>query len=344
MAAKFRWGVLGAAKIARTKVIPATMASHLCEVVAVASRDIAKARSAADSAGVAKAYGSYDELLADPDIDAIYNPLPNHMHVDWSIKAAEAGKHVLCEKPIGLDANDCLRLIETRDRTGVRIGEAFMVRSHPQWLRLRELGQDGSIGNLRCIVAAFSYFNNDPANVRSIPEWGGGALMDIGCYPVQISRFLYQEEPVRVTAMLERDPALGIDRLTTGLMEFPSGHAMFTCGTQMVPHQRVHIIGSKSRVEVQIPFNAPPDWSARIAIDPGVDVHGTGTTTEEFPACDQYTAQADAFCLAVRNGTEVPTPLEDSLKNMRVIDALFRAAREGCWVPRLGSSFDIIGR
>ncbi len=333
MSSKIRWGVLGAARIARVRVIPAIQASTSGKVTALASRDIEKARSAAADGGIDRAYGSYEELLADPDVDAIYNPLPNHLHVPWSIRAAEAGKHVLCEKPIGLSAEECRQLMEARDRTGVCIGEAFMVRSHPQWRRARELVRGGAIGDLRCVIGTFSYFNNDPDNVRSVPEWGGGALLDIGCYPVQIARFLYGEEPLRVTAMIERDPVLKIDRLTTGLLEFASGHAMFTCGTQMVPHQRVQIIGSKARLEMQIPFNAPPDWAARISIDPGQDVFGTGTTFEDFPVCNQYTAQADGFCAAIRDGTAPPTPLEDSLGNMRTIDALFRAAREHTWIP-----------
>jgi predicted dehydrogenase len=258
-----RWGVLGVAKIATKKVIPAMQQAAACQIAAIASRDLEKAIAAAAELGIARAYGSYEELLADPEIDAVYNPLPNHLHVPWSIRAAEAGKHVLCEKPVSLNVAECRALIDVRDRTGVKIGEAFMVRTHPQWLRARELVRSGELGRLRTIVSAFSYFNRDPANVRNVADWGGGALMDIGCYPIQISRFLFDEEPIHVAGRIERDPDFGVDRLTSGLLEFPSGHSVFTCGTQMVPYQRVQILCERGRIEVEIPFNgsAPaPAW------------------------------------------------------------------------------------
>lgn len=323
---KVKWGVLGAAKIARVKVIPAMQAGGWSEIAAIASRDGEKARQTADELGIGKAYGSYEELLSDPDIEAIYNPLPNHLHVPWSIRAAEAGKHVLCEKPISLSVAECRDLIAARDRTGVKVGEAFMVRTHPQWIRVREMVRSGEIGELRAVLGAFSYFNRDPQNVRNVREWGGGALMDIGCYPIQISRFLFEQEPIRSTGAIERDPEFGVDRLTSGLLEFPTGHCVFTCGTQMVYHQRIQVLGTKARIEVEIPFNAPPDRPCRIFIDPGTDVFGTGTRTEEFAICDQYTIQGDEFSRAIREGGEVPTPLEDSLRNMEVIEAIFKSA------------------
>ena len=329
---KVRWGVLGVAKIARVKVIPAMQAGTWSSVEAIASRDIGKARQAAEELGIAKAYGSYEELLADPDIDAVYNPLPNHLHVPWSIRAAEAGKHVLCEKPIGLSAAECRSLIEARDRMGVQIGEAFMVRTHPQWVRTRDLVQSKAIGDLRTVMGSFNYFNRDPDNIRSVPEWGGGALMDIGCYPVQIARYLFGCEPLRVVGCLETDPELGIDRLTSALLEFATGQCLFTCSTQSIYHQGVEIFGTTGRIVVEIPFNAPPDRPCRIFLDPGEDVFGTGTVAEEFPVCDQYTIQGDAFSRAVLKEGEVPTPLEDSLGNMQVIDALFQSARTGAWV------------
>jgi predicted dehydrogenase len=321
-----RWGVLGVAKIATKKVIPAMQQGRNCRIAAIASREPEKARSAAAELGIPRAYGSYEEILADREIDAIYNPLPNHLHVPWSIKAAEAGKHVLCEKPISLSVAECRALIDVRNRTGVKIGEAFMVRTHPQWVRAREIVRSGDAGPLRAIVSAFSYFNRDPANVRNVPEWGGGALMDIGCYPIQISRFLFGEEPVHVSGRIERDPEFGIDRLTSGLLEFPSGHSVFTCGTQMVPYQRVQILCERCRIEVEIPFNAPPDRSCRISVDNGADVFGTGTRVEELSVCDQYTLQGEAFSRAILDNTEVPTPLEDSIRNMAVIEAVFRSA------------------
>ncbi len=328
---KVRWGVLGVAKIATKKVIPAMQLGEMTEVVAIASRDLGKSQLAAADLGIERAYGSYDDLLADPDVEAIYNPLPNHLHVPWSIKAAEAGKHVLCEKPIALTVAETRELIAARDRTGVRIGEAFMVRTHPQWVRSRELVETGAIGKLLAIVSTFSYFNADPANIRNILNLGGGGLMDIGCYPIQISRFLFGREPERVTGMIERDPESGVDRLTSGMLDFGNGQAVFTCSTQMVPYQRVQILGTKARIEIEIPFNAPPDQPCRISIDSGADLFGGGIHTEEFPVCDQYTIQGDAFSRAIREGTEVPTPLEDSIGNMAVIEALFQSERSGRW-------------
>ncbi len=323
---KVRWGVLGAAKIATAKVIPAMQRGSACEVTAIASRDLARARDAAARLEIPRAYGSYEELLGDPDIDAVYNPLPNHLHVPWSIRAAEAGKHVLCEKPIALSVAETRQLIDARDRTGVRIGEAFMVRTHPQWVRARELVRSGAIGDLRAVVAAFSYFNRDPQNIRNVVEWGGGALMDIGCYPIQISRFLFGREPMRVAGAVERDPDMGIDRLTSGLLDFGAGHAVFTCSTQAVAFQRVQVIGTARRIEIEIPFNAPPDRPCRILIDDGSDLHGGRVRIETFPVCDQSTSQGDLFSRAIREGGEVPTPLEDSLGNMAVIENILAQA------------------
>ncbi|HZU28829.1 MAG TPA: Gfo/Idh/MocA family oxidoreductase [Bryobacteraceae bacterium] len=329
---KVHWGVLGVARIATVKVIPAMQRGEMSEVTAIASRDARKAREAAAELGIPRWYGSYEELLADPDIEAVYNPLPNHLHVPWSIRAAEAGKHVLCEKPIGLSTAECCALIAARDRTGVKIGEAFMVRTHPQWLRARELVRSGGIGALRAIMTGFSYFNDDPANIRNQADIGGGGLMDIGCYPIQISRFLFEEEPRRVAALMERDPGMEVDRLTSAILEFPSGQALFTCGTQLVPWQRVQILGTRGRIEVEIPFNAPPNQPCRIFIDDGSDLFGAGIRVEEFPVVNQYTIQADAFSRAIRGHGEVPTPLEDSLRNMAVIDAIFRATGSGQWI------------
>jgi predicted dehydrogenase len=332
MSEKVRWGILGAAKIATQKVIPAMQRGAHSEMVGIASRDLDKARKAAADLKIPKAYGSYEELLADPEIEVVYNPLPNHLHVPWSIRAAEAGKHVLCEKPIALTVAECRTLIAARDRTGVKIGEAFMVRTHPQWLRAREIVRSGQIGDFRAMQCAFSYFNRDPANIRNVEKWGGGALMDIGCYPIQISRFVFGQEPLRVVGKVERDPEFATDRLISAILDFPSGQCVFTCSTQLVPYQRVQLFGTRGRVEVEIPFNAPPDRPCRIFVDNGADVFGSGIKTEELPTCDQYTIQGDLFSLAVRQGGEVPTPLEDSIGNMQVIEALFRSAREDTWI------------
>ena len=326
-----RWGVLGAAHIALTKVIPAMQQSAHSPVVAIASRDLRKAQAAAKQLGIPKAYGSYEELIADPDVEAIYNPLPNHLHVPWSIKAAEAGKHVLCEKPLALSAHEIAQLVEVRDRMGVQIGEAFMVRTHPQWAAVRELIAEGRIGELRMVVGHFSYFRREPADIRSHTEWGGGALMDIGCYPITLSRWLFGEEPTDVVGVFDRDPELHIDRLTSGLLQFPSGQASFTCATQLVAHQRVQVYGTEGRIEIEIPFNAPPDLECRIFIDDGSRLAGASAETITLPAVDQYRLQAERFSEAVRGVGVVPVSLEDAIGNMAVIDALFRSGKTGRW-------------
>ena len=331
MGNKVRWGVLGAAHIAVRKVIPAMQKGEWSEVTAIASRDRNKAQDAARALGIAKAYGSYEELLLDPEIEAIYNPLPNHLHVPWTLKAVEAGKHVLCEKPLSLTAEEASTLVAVRNRAGVKIGEAFMVCTHPQWLRARELIASGRIGELRSIVGFFSYFNRDIKNIRNIPAFGGGALMDIGCYPIKTSRFVFGEEPSRVLGLVERDADMRIDRLTSAILDFPSGQSIFTCSTQLVPYQRMQFLGTRGRIEIEIPFNAPNDRPCRIFIDDGRDVFGGGVSTEAFPTCDQYTIQGDAFSKAVREGGEAPVSVEDAIKNMAVIEAVFRSAESGQW-------------
>jgi predicted dehydrogenase len=328
---KVRWGVLGAANIATKKVIPGMQKGEWSVITAIASREPSKAEEAAHRLGIPKAYGSYEELLADPEIEAIYNPLPNNLHVPWSIKAAQAGKHVLCEKPLSLTAAEAKALLAVRSRTGVRMGEAFMVRAHPQWLRTRELIRSDRIGRLCSIAGFFSYFNRDPGNIRNIPECGGGALMDIGCYPITVSRFIFGEEPSRVVGLIERDPDMKIDRLTSVIMEFPSGQSVFTCGTQLVPYQRMQFFGTLGRIEIEIPFNAPNDRPCRISIDDGQDVFGSGVSTETVPTCDQYMMQGDLFSKAIREGGEVPVSVEDAVKNMTVIEAIFRSAESGKW-------------
>ena len=328
---KVRWGVLGAARIAVQQVIPAMQRGEWSEIVAIGSRNQEKAELAASLLGVPRGYGSYEELLRDPEVEAVYNPLPNHLHVPWTLKALEAGKHVLCEKPLSLSAEEAMPLIAARDRAGVKVGEAFMVRTHPQWLRTREITASGEIGTLRSIAGHFSFFNRDAFNIRNVAEWGGGGLMDIGCYPITTSRFVFGEEPRRVMGLVERDPDMKIDRLTSAILDFPSGHSIFTCSTQLVPYQRMQFFGTKCRLEVEIPFNAPNDRPCRIFIDSGRDLFGGGVRTEQFPICDQYRIQGDVFSRAIREGGEVSVPLENGIKNMAVIDAIFRSAESGRW-------------
>jgi predicted dehydrogenase len=328
---KVRWGILGAASIAIRKVIPGMQQGEWSEVIAIASRDRAKAEDAGRALGVPRAYGSYQELLDDPEIEAIYNPLPNHLHVPWSIKAAEAGKHVLCEKPISLTVAEAKTLLAARNRAGVKIGEAFMVRTHPQWLRTRELIREGRIGKLRSITGFFSYFNDKPDDIRNIPAYGGGALLDIGCYPINISRFIFGEEPSRVIGLVERDPRMKTDRLTSAMLDFPSGQSTFTCSTQLTYSQSMQFYGTTGRLQVEIPFNAPFDRPCRIFLDDCRDLVGGGITTEIVPTCDQYTIQGDLFSKAIREGGDVPVPLEDAIANMAAIEAVFRSAESGKW-------------
>jgi predicted dehydrogenase len=327
---KLKVGILGVARIATTKVIPPMHDCHYAEPVAIASRSLDKAKAAAADLGLARAYGSYEELLADPDIDVIYNPLPNHEHVGWTIRAAEAGKHVLCEKPLGLDQADAARLLPVRDRTGRAIQEAFMVRTHPQWHKVRSILDSGRIGELRAITGHFSYFNNDPANVRNVKEWGGGGLLDIGCYPITTSRFVTGLEPTRVAAVLDHDPKTGIDRRGSVILDFGSFASTFTYGTQMAPRQTMVFVGDKGHVEVEIPFNAPNDRPCRLILDTG-QFRQEEREIVEVPVCDQYGIMMDAFAKAIIENNVQPVPLEDSLKNMRVIDAVFRAGASGGW-------------
>lgn len=332
---KLRWGVIGVAKIATEKVIPAMQGGELTEVAAIASRDVAKASDAAAKLGIDKAYGSYDELIADPDLDAIYNPLPNNLHREWTIKAAEAGKHVLCEKPLGMNAAEAEEVLVARDRTGVKIQEAFMVWTHPQWRRAVEICRSGQLGTVRSYSGYFSYFNDDPGNIRNLPETGGGALMDIGCYLLTTSRMIFGEEPRRVLALIDRDPRFDVDVLTSMVLDYPSGQAIGTCSTQMVAHQRVQLFGNAGRLEIEVPFNAPNDRPCRMWLDTEGDLFGRGVETIEIDSCDQYRVQSDEFSRAVLENTEVPYPLEMSVRNMRLIDALFRSAESGEWqAPR----------
>jgi predicted dehydrogenase len=322
---KVQWGILSTSRFALTKIIPALLRSNYADITAISSRDPAKARSIAKQLGIAKAYGSYEELLADPDVGVIYNPLPNHLHVPWSIKALEAGKHVLCEKPIGLSSAEAQQLLdESKKHPRLKIMEGFMYRHHPQWVHAKRLVEEGGIGELRTISSFFSYFNTEPDNIRNQPGIGGGVLMDIGCYNISLSRFIFNEEPRQVFGLVEYDPVFNTDRLASGILDFGRGTSSFTCSTQLAPYQRVNIFGTEGRVELEIPFNAPPDRPCRIWHQ-----HGEKLEEIEFGICDQYTIQGDLFSQAVLNDTPVPTPLEDAVANMKVIEAVFASGRSG---------------
>ncbi|MBI1900407.1 MAG: Gfo/Idh/MocA family oxidoreductase [Planctomycetia bacterium] len=322
-----RFGVLGVAKIAVEKVIPAMQQGQFTRVAAIASRSLEKAREAAARLGIPKAHGSYEALLADPEVDAVYNPLPNHLHVPWSTKALEAGKHVLCEKPIALSVAEAETLVSAgRKHPKLKLMEAFMYRLHSQWVTARRLVDEGRIGRLCTVSTLFSYFNRDPQNVRNLPDIGGGGLMDIGCYGISLARFLFSAEPSRVFGALEYDPDFHVDRLVSTVLDFGRGTATFTCGTQLTPYQRVQIMGDEGRVEIEIPFNAPPDRPCRLW-------HTWKSDTSEIslPVCNQYTIQGDLFAQAILNDAPVPTPIEDAVSNMRVIEAIVRSHASGRW-------------
>jgi len=344
---KVRWGVLGVANIATKKVIPAMQAGEWSTILGIASRDLTKAEQAATQLGIQKSYGSYEDLLEDSDIEAVYIPLPNHLHVEWTIKAAQAGKHVLCEKPIGLSVAEALSLLDVRESTGVKIQEAFMILTHPQWVAALNLIRDGRIGPVRSITSYFSYNNQDPKNIRNIRKIGGGGLMDIGCYLIFCSRLIFGSEPRRVVSLIEEHPATQTDILTSALLDFEEGQSIFTCSTRVTPYQRVQIIGTTGRIEVQIPFNAPPDKPCRIFIDDGSDLGGAAIEMIEFGTVDQYTIQGDLFSQAVRGEAELVLPLEDSIRNMAVIEAVFKSTDTRQWepVPQLftGSAFTAPG-
>ncbi len=325
---KVRWGVLSTSKFAQTKVIPAFLKSNHVEVVAIASRDLSLAKEAAAKFGIPRAYGAYEELLSDADVQVVYNPMPNHLHVPWSIKALEAGKHVLCEKPIGLTSSEAEELVAAARRfPNLKIMEAFMYRLHPQWVKAKEILQSGGVGELRTIHSFFSYFNRDASNVRNQAEIGGGGLMDIGCYNISLSRFLFGEEPKRILGIVEYDPDFKTDRLASGILDFGRGTATFTCSTQLTPYQRVNVYGTEGRIEIEIPFNAPPDQPTRLW-------HTRGDQVQEivFDVCDQYTIEGDLFSAAVLNNTPVPTPLDDAVANMKVIEAVKESGRSGGWI------------
>ena len=326
-----RWGVLGVAKIATQKVIPAIQQAANCEVVAIASREMPRAQDAAKDLGIRRAHGSYEALLDDPEVDAVYIPLPNHLHVPWTTRAAESNKHVLCEKPIALTADEARTLLGVRDRTGVHIQEAFMIRAHPQWQRARALVEAGELGDVRAMSGFFSYLNTDAKNVRNVKEFGGGGRLDIGCYLVNTARLIFGGEPIRVAGAVELDPTFGIDRLTSMMLDFGGRHAIGTCSTQLQPYQRIQIVGSKGRIEIEVPFNAAPDRPCRLFVDRTGDLWGTGVEVFPLDVCDQYTIQAHAFADAILQKRPQAVPLEDAVANMTCLDAVARSSKSGRW-------------
>jgi predicted dehydrogenase len=327
---KVNWGILSTAKIGREKVIPAMKKGQHSYVLGIASRSLERAQQTAIDLDLDKAYGSYEDMFADPDIEAVYNALPNDQHVAMTLAAARAGKHVLCEKPFAMNAQELEQLREVAGQ--VHIMEAFMVRFHPQWLRARELVRSGYLGDLRTVQVFFSYFNRQPDNIRNRPEVGGGALYDIGCYAIVAGRFLFEGEPLRVVALFDRDPDFATDRTVTAMVDFGRGRRLdFTVSTQSVPYQNVQAIGTQRRLELAIPFNAPLGGTTSIFLDDARAPGGASAVAETFAACDMYTLQGDAFSQAVRGDIPLPYGLDDAICNMRVIDALFKSEQSGRW-------------
>ena len=327
--APVKWGVLSTANIGIEKVVPAMQGSKLSPVDAIASRSADRAAQVARDLNIPKAYGSYEELLADEDIEAVYIPLPNHLHPEWTIAAATAGKHVLCEKPLAMSSAKATEMIEACDAAGVRLMEAFMYRHHPLWVETRRLIDEGAIGDLTVIDIVFSYFNDDPTNIRNIPEVGGGALYDIGCYAINVSRMLFAGEPTEVKSSIRFDETMGVDIVTSAIMRFEEGIASFVCSTRMEPDQRVDIYGNEGRLTVEIPFNIPPGRSTRLfEIRGGDPPVAPGTIVHEIPPADPYAAQADAFSLAIRTESRVPVPPHDAVANLEVMERIFAEARD----------------
>ena len=324
------WGVISTSSYARARIVPAMMKAKNLTVSAIGSRDVDRARRAAQDLGIEKAYGTYQEILDDPDIEAVYIPLPNHLHVPWSAKAAEAGKHVLCEKPLAMNAAEAETLIEVQARTGMLIQEAFMVLTHPQFLRARALVAEGHIGELRAVHGFLTWTIPNPTDLRMFPEFGGGILYDGGCYAVAISRFLFGAEPARPMMLVDPDPTHGVDRTVSALLDFPNGQASFVASQALVYYQRVQILGTEGRIDVEVPFDSTGEKPCRLFISDSKFDEGA-IVTDTLEAVDQYTLQAELFSEAVRNGTAQPVPLKNSVGNMRAIDALFRSAKSGGW-------------
>jgi predicted dehydrogenase len=315
-----RFGILSTSKIGREKVIPAMQQSAYCKVTAIASRNRERAVSVARQLNIPNVFGSYEELLASPDIDAIYNPLPNHLHVQWSVKALMAGKHVLCEKPIGLDADDARRLLDaSKQFPHLKVMEAFMYRHHPRWKRTAELVHSGKLGEIKAVHSFFSYYTNDPQNYRNSAEMGGGGLMDIGCYSISVARLIFGRKPDTASGFSEFDPEFDTDRLTSGLLTFGTGTSVFTCATQCHKDQHVKIYGTKGKLELDWPFN--PDFTKKTVL---TGEFGEKKFREEFAPCDHFTLQGDVFAKCILDDTPVPIPLEDSVENMEVIDRVRR--------------------
>jgi predicted dehydrogenase len=320
-------GILSVSGFFQKKIAIPVAKSPMIEIAAIASRSEDKAKKAASEYNIRKAYGSYEALLADPSIEAVYIPLPNHLHAQFIKKAADAGKHIICEKPIALNVQEAEESIAYAHKKGVKVMEAFMYRFHPQWQHARELIRMKEIGKVQLVQCIFTYNNTDPSNIRNQAEAGGGAIMDIGCYAVSSSRFLLGAEPKRVISLTQYDQNFGTDILSTGILDFGDSRAEYTIGTQTFPYQRVNVYGSGGVISVEIPFNTPADVETQLTV-----TNSIGTREVLFAPEDQYILEFEAFARAIKEDTEVPTPASDAIANMKVLDALVKSARENAWM------------
>lgn len=323
MEKRLRWGVLGCAGIAINSVIPGIQQSKTGQVVAIASRDKSKAEQTARDLSIERAYDSYETLLNDPDIDAVYIPLPNHLHMEWTIKAAEAGKHVLCEKPIALNAEQAQQMVDACEKAGVFLAEAFMYRHHPRYEKIIEMINSGEIGEVRSIHANFTFNNaGDKGNIRFKKEWGGGSIYDVGAYPISVGRLLLGREPHAVTVQALFSPEHDdVDMMASGLIEYDNGVGLtFDCGMWAQFRNQLEILGSDGRIEVPSAFVGHADFV----------VHSNDTSrTETFPELNAFTLQVDQFANAIHGHEALRFPSQDAVLNMKVIDACIRSAREG---------------
>jgi predicted dehydrogenase len=328
---QLRWGILSTADIGRQKVIPAIRKAANCRIVAIASRDAERAQAVAAELNIPRAHGSYEALLADPDVDAVYIPLPNHLHPEWAVAAVQAGNHVLCEKPLAMTAAEAERMIAAADEAGVKLMEAFMYRLHPSWVALREVVASGRLGEVVAIQSWFSYYNDDATNIRNMVAAGGGALYDIGCYQVNLSRMLFGSEPTRVQASIRRDQQVGVDIVTSAILDFAGGGmSSLTCSIRAEDDQRVHVYGTRGHASIWIPFNIPPDRPTKVFVNTGGDPPvAPNVETLTFDTADPYTIEFEQFAAAVLEDRPVPYPPADAVANLRVIERIFDAAERG---------------
>lgn len=324
---KMKFGVLGVSGHFLKRIVFPLMESETVEIYAIASRNIKRAQETAEKYGIPKFYGSYEELLDDPEIDAIFNPLPNHMHKEWIFKSADAKKHMLCEKPLTLDTEETNEVIEYIKDSGIKLMEAFMIRFHPKWQKAKALIDNGYIGKVRHIQTVFSYNNQDPSNIRNIKEVGGGALLDIGCYAINTARYILGKAPKRVISMIDEHPEFGTDMTTSAILDYGDAVSLFTVSTSAFPQQQVKIFGTEGTLTVTIPFNDISEVPGKLLFE-----NNSASMEIEVEPVNQYRLMFEAYAKSIVDDTEVPLPLSDSLLNMKTIDAVFKSAKTGEWV------------